>query len=158
MDYLEVGESAFKFGVEAGWMAGMPRIQTLKDPLLTQVGCQAMFSQEVVLQEARAWELFRSNSTQAVPFCISPGANSVQDVKYIRAGRASLVALWRRKKCNNCCTWVFPHFPGKLSHPGEKEGPDCSPWRPFRSQEALAAAGSLDLPETTETVEHTWGI
>ena len=158
MDYLEVGESAFKFGVEVGWMAGMPRIQTLKDPLLTQVGCQAMFSQEVVLQEARAWELFRSNSTQAVPFCISPGANSVQDVKYIRAGRASLVALWRRKKCSNCCTWVFPHFPGKLSHPGEKEGPDCSPWRPFRSQEALAAAGSLDLPETTGTVEHTWGI
>lgn len=37
---------------------GMPRIQTPKDPLLTHVGCQAMFRQEVVLQEAWAWELF----------------------------------------------------------------------------------------------------
>ena len=46
-------------------------------------------------------------------------ANSTQDVKHVRVGRASeglpstLVGLWRRKQLYNCCTWVFPHFPGK---------------------------------------------
>ena len=56
--HLEVGDQPSKLGLRRGGRRGMPRIQTPKDPLLTQVGCQAMFRQEVVLQEARPGNFF----------------------------------------------------------------------------------------------------
>lgn len=76
-------------------MAGMPRIQTLKDPLLTQVGCQAMFSQEVVLQEACLGTFSIKQHSSCAP-TFPPGANSVQDGAYIRVEGLS-VALYEEK-------------------------------------------------------------